>query len=250
MYVALASLGFGMRIKDVAQLVESYVQDNDHEKGKKVLKFKGRPGYPGPDWLKSFMDKNSLSLKEATRLSCARYNATKNLFIIYNYFHLLEKNNPWTWRSKSCGINLELRWIWVTARTQKMQNNISKRAKNYAGISFFQKHLYQIIKIIGSNKGTPLCVFSIILVANLIYQTFQKFQKNSLRETFWCLLLFSVLRDACYFYKLSTIQKNKKFQLGKNFQKFRHFSAMKIFPGWRIYFQANFSPSKVSTDFL
>ena len=89
--VALLSLSFGMRIKDVAQLVESYVQHNNHEKGKKVLKFKGRPGYPGPDWLKSFMDKNSLSLKEATKLSRARYNATKNPFIIYNYFDLLEK---------------------------------------------------------------------------------------------------------------------------------------------------------------
>ena len=32
--VALVSLSFGMRIKDVAQLVESYVQHNDHETGK------------------------------------------------------------------------------------------------------------------------------------------------------------------------------------------------------------------------
>ena len=48
--VALAVLRFGMQIKDVAQLVESYVQHNNYEKGEKVLKFKGRPGYPGPDW--------------------------------------------------------------------------------------------------------------------------------------------------------------------------------------------------------
>ena len=75
----------------MAQLVESYVQHNNHEKWKKVLKFKGRPGYPGPDWLKSFMDRNSLSLKEATKLSRAWYNATKNPFIIYDYFDLLEK---------------------------------------------------------------------------------------------------------------------------------------------------------------
>ena len=33
-FVALVSLSFGMRIKDVAQLVESYVQHNDHETGK------------------------------------------------------------------------------------------------------------------------------------------------------------------------------------------------------------------------
>ena len=48
--VVLAILGFGMQIKDVAQLVESYVQHNNYEKGEKVLKFKERPGYPGPDW--------------------------------------------------------------------------------------------------------------------------------------------------------------------------------------------------------
>ena len=71
--------------------MESYLQHNNHEEGKKVLKLKGRPGHPGPDWLKSFMDKNSLSLKEATKLSRARYNATKNPFIIYNYLNLLEK---------------------------------------------------------------------------------------------------------------------------------------------------------------
>ena len=82
--VALANLGFGMQIKDVAHLVESYVQHNDHEKGQKNLKFKGRPDYPHADWLKSFLDKNSLSLKEATNLSRARYNAAKNPFIIYN----------------------------------------------------------------------------------------------------------------------------------------------------------------------
>ena len=51
--------------------MESYLQHNNHEEWKKVLKLKGRPGYPGPDWLKSFMDKNSLSLKEATKLSRA-----------------------------------------------------------------------------------------------------------------------------------------------------------------------------------
>ena len=36
--VALASLGFGMRIKDVAQLMESYAQHNNREKEKKKFK--------------------------------------------------------------------------------------------------------------------------------------------------------------------------------------------------------------------
>ena len=37
--VHLASLGFGMRQKDIAELVESYVLHNDHERGKKILKY-------------------------------------------------------------------------------------------------------------------------------------------------------------------------------------------------------------------
>ena len=89
--VQLASLGFGMRRKDIAELVESYVLHNDHERGKKILKYKKRPGYPGPDWLTSFIKKNNLSLKEATKLSRPRYNATKNPFVVYHYFDLLEK---------------------------------------------------------------------------------------------------------------------------------------------------------------
>ena len=92
-----------MQIKDVAQLVESYVQHNNHEKGKIFLKFKVIPGYPGPDWLKSFMKKNSLSLKEAAKLSGVRYNATKNPFITYNYFDLLEETIH-----ELDGFNLEL----------------------------------------------------------------------------------------------------------------------------------------------
>ena len=78
--VVLASPGFGMWIKDVAQPVEPYVQ-HDHEKGKKVLKFKRRPGYTGPDWLNSYMSKNSLSLKEATKCRHAQYNDQE---LIYN----------------------------------------------------------------------------------------------------------------------------------------------------------------------
>ena len=67
------------------------MQYNDHDRGKKILKHKGCPGYPGPDWLKDFIGRNKLSLKEATKLSVCRYNATKNPFIIYNYFDIVEE---------------------------------------------------------------------------------------------------------------------------------------------------------------
>ena len=71
-----------MQIKDVAQLVEPYVQHNDHEKEKKDLKFKRRPGYPGPGWLNSFMGKNSLPITEATKPNHAQYNDQEPIYDI------------------------------------------------------------------------------------------------------------------------------------------------------------------------
>ena len=122
------------------------------------------------------MDKNSLSLKEGKKLSQAWYNATKNPFIIYNYFDLLEKTIHELDLQNRRRINLELWWIWVIAQTKKLQNNIGRRAKNYAGVSFYQKHLCQMIKITESNKRTPSFFFSIILLAKRRhFRNFQRF---------------------------------------------------------------------------
>lgn len=78
-----------MTSRDIGELVQSYVEHNDHERGKKTFHYHGRPGYPGPDWLEKFMQNNHLSAKQATTLSTARYNATKNPFVIYHYYDLL-----------------------------------------------------------------------------------------------------------------------------------------------------------------
>ena len=89
--VDLATLGFAMTLKSVAELVESYVRENDIQRAKKIFKYKGRIGYPGPDWINAFLKNNNLSLKDATKLCVARFNATKNPFIIYNYYDMLKK---------------------------------------------------------------------------------------------------------------------------------------------------------------
>ena len=44
-----------------------------------------------PDWINSFTKRQKFSLKEATKLSTARYNATKNPFIVNHYYNILEK---------------------------------------------------------------------------------------------------------------------------------------------------------------
>ena len=103
----LADLGFGMTKRDIGELVYSYVQATDHERAQKAFHFKGRRGYPGPDWIKdTLMKKGKLSAKQATTLSNARYAATKNPFIIYHFYDMLEKT------IKSLGLEERPDLIW------------------------------------------------------------------------------------------------------------------------------------------
>jgi len=88
----LADLGFGMTKRDIGELVFSYVEHTSHERAKKVFNNKGKRGFPGRDWIKNtLLKKGNLSAKQATTLSRARYNATKNPFIIYNFYDLIER---------------------------------------------------------------------------------------------------------------------------------------------------------------
>ena len=85
-------MGFAPSIKDVKDTVGSYVQYNDLADAKMRLQYKGNEGYPGPDWISLFLEKNNLSLRDDTKLNAARYNATKNPFIIYHYYDILEES--------------------------------------------------------------------------------------------------------------------------------------------------------------
>ena len=69
----------------------SEITNNNHEKGLSTFHFKGVKGSPGPDWLIGFMKRQNLSLKQAIKLCKARRDATKNPFIIYHYFDILEE---------------------------------------------------------------------------------------------------------------------------------------------------------------
>ena len=85
----MAELGFALSISDIGELVESFVLHNRMENAKARLKYRGRKGHPGPDWVKLFMNRHKLSLKEATKLCVARYSATKNPFIVYHFYDIL-----------------------------------------------------------------------------------------------------------------------------------------------------------------
>ena len=89
--INLAEIGFAPRTKDLAYLVESYVMHNDLDAAKRVFKHKGNVGRPGPEWVNKFIKDNTLSIKDATKLSVARHTATRNPFVIYHFYDLLEK---------------------------------------------------------------------------------------------------------------------------------------------------------------
>ena len=88
----LADLGFGMTKRDIGELVHSFVEHNNHVRGKKTFSCRGIKGYPGPDWVNKFIINENLSVKKVTTLSTSRYNATKNPFIIKHFYDLLEKS--------------------------------------------------------------------------------------------------------------------------------------------------------------
>ena len=88
--VDLGSLNFAPTDEDVRDLVRQYVLSNDIVAAKKVFKYKGVEGTPGTDWLRQFLKDQRLSLKDATKLSKERHNATRNPYIIYKFYDMLE----------------------------------------------------------------------------------------------------------------------------------------------------------------
>ena len=127
--VKLAHLGVPLMLKDIEDLVESFVKINNVETAKNILKYGGRRGHPVPDWTNSFIKRNNLSLKQATKLSVPRYNAMENPLAVYHYYDILEeeierlnfKDKPHLiWNCNESGLSHEpknVRWLRRKART-------------------------------------------------------------------------------------------------------------------------------------
>ena len=124
--VDLVELGFAPKVNDVRKIVTDYVNVNNHDRGKKMFNYKGLKGCRGPDWLKTFIKKQNLSLKNATKLCKARYNATKNPFIVNHRFNSLEETvkklgikdrQDLIWNSDESGLSSEPRKCKVISLT-------------------------------------------------------------------------------------------------------------------------------------
>ena len=138
----MAELGFALSISDIGELVESFVLHNGMENAKARLKYGGRKGHPGPDWVKLCMKRNNLSLKEATKLCVARYNATKNPFIVYHFYDILEQtindlgiqNRPdLLWNCDESGLPHEPKKCKVVS--EKGQNTLQVSQRTYTFLS-------------------------------------------------------------------------------------------------------------------
>ena len=68
----------------IGLLVQDYVQSHN-------IKTPFKNDLPGKDWLRSFMNRNNLSLKKANMISSARKSVTSNPFLVYDFYDILEK---------------------------------------------------------------------------------------------------------------------------------------------------------------
>ena len=85
----MARIGFARSLNEIGDIVHSYEEYNDHERGKKSFHYKNVQGYPGPDWMRNFLKCNKPSLKQATKLLIVCHNATRNPFIVYNFYKIV-----------------------------------------------------------------------------------------------------------------------------------------------------------------
>ena len=87
----MARIGFTPSLNKIGDVVRSYVEYNDHERGKKSSHYKNVLGYPRPDWMRNFLKRNKLSLKQATKLSIVGHNAICNAFIVSHFYEIVAK---------------------------------------------------------------------------------------------------------------------------------------------------------------
>ena len=89
--IHLANLRFAPALGNIQEIVTNYVNINEHEQEKLFFHYKGIRGCPGPGWLNNFMKNQNFSLNNTTKLCKTCYNATKNPFVIFHWFDLLEE---------------------------------------------------------------------------------------------------------------------------------------------------------------
>lgn len=127
----LANLGFGLTTKDISELVFSYVQHNDHERAKQTFHYGGISGYPGPDWLKQFIEQNHLSAKRPTTLNKTKQHEES----LYNksFLRCSWGNSRGSWPWTPARSYMELRWNGITSWAHQTQSHFIERPENPLG---------------------------------------------------------------------------------------------------------------------
>ena len=87
----LGRLGFAITLSDIWEIVTDYVNISEKKMAQKIFHYKNLKGSPEKDWISSFMKRYNVSLKNATKLSKSRHNASKNSFNINHRIGILEE---------------------------------------------------------------------------------------------------------------------------------------------------------------
>ena len=82
---------FAPTLSDIREIVTDYVNIIEKKMAQKIFHYKNLKGFPGKDWISSFMKQQNLSLKNATKLSKPHQNTIKNPFIINHWFDIIEE---------------------------------------------------------------------------------------------------------------------------------------------------------------
>ena len=136
-----------------------------------MFNYKVVKGCPGPDWLNTFMKKQHLSWKNATKLCKARYSTTKNPFIVNHWFDILEET------VKKLGIEDRPDLIWNSD-----ESGLPSEPKKCKVISLKGQKTLQIVT--GSDRDNTT-VLAAVSTSGKTFPPLIIFQGKQVQTTWW-----------------------------------------------------------------
>ena len=95
----MCKLGFSPNKSQLKDIIQNYVMANS-------IHMPFTNNQPGKDWVQNFMCHNKLSTKKANIISSAQKSSTSNLFLIYDFYYVIEeiitKKKTWSIANMEC----------------------------------------------------------------------------------------------------------------------------------------------------
>ena len=80
----MEKMGLGPTVCEFQDIIQDYLAANE-------IKTIFENNRPGRDWVRNFLKRNSLTLKNGGQMQIARKSVTSDPFVIYGYYDMLEE---------------------------------------------------------------------------------------------------------------------------------------------------------------